>query len=53
MKPVPQLDWPKDLYATSWKNTGCGDFRNDLRSKKKLLISCVTVSFVIISFLLV
>ena len=20
MSPVPQLDWPKDLYATPWKD---------------------------------
>jgi hypothetical protein len=52
MLPVPQLDWPKDLYASPWKDIEGHTPEHSLERAatnhwrmRKLLVVCVTAPF--------
>lgn len=52
MLPVPQLDWPKDLYATPWKDIDDHTPEHPLAwasinpwRVRKLLVTCVMAPF--------
>ena len=58
MSPVPQLDWPKDLYSTPWKDIE--DYESEHPFKwvslrywqgMSLLAICVAAPFVTVAYL--